>query len=72
MTELTQKQLQVLLTIQRFIDEKKYPPTLRDLSVACNGVHVSAIRCHLLALVSKGYIERDYGVSRGIRLVAGV
>lgn len=66
MADLTPRQKQVLDFIGRFIAERGYPPTLREISaeIGTRGT-VSAI-AHLEALERKGYIRRESGSSRGI------
>ena len=67
MSQLTDRQKQVLDYIQSHIDNDGYPPTVREICahLGVSGT-VSAIR-HLEALEKKGYIKRDSG-SRGIAL----
>lgn len=68
MEGLTPRQEQVLEFIIRNIDERGYPPTLREISleIGTSGT-VSAIH-HLEALERKGFIHRESGSSRGIVL----
>jgi repressor LexA len=68
MEGLTPRQEQVLEFIIRNIDERGYPPTLREISleIGTSGT-VSAIH-HLEALERKGFIRRESGSSRGIVL----
>lgn len=68
MESLTTRQQQVLDFISHCIDEKKYPPTLREIAnhLGTSG-NASAIH-HLDALERKGYLRRQSGNSRGIVL----
>jgi len=61
----------VLAAIEQYLDEHGYPPTVRELSVLCGITSTSVVSYHLWRLVAAGAIERDPGVSRGIRVVKG-
>lgn len=67
--DLTPKQNRVLQFIRESVARHNRPPTIRELGESCGGVHSSAVMCHLVALEKKGYIKRDEGVSRGIRII---
>lgn len=69
MENLTPRQQQVLDFITSCINDKGYPPTLREIAghLGTSG-NVSAIH-HLEALEKKGYLRRESGSSRGIILV---
>lgn len=69
MEKLTPRQQQVLDFITNCINDKGYPPTLREISahLGTSG-NVSALH-HLEALEKKGYIRRESGSSRGIVLI---
>lgn len=66
---LTERQHDVLRAIRTATKSHGYPPSLRELCGALGLKNVNAIKWHLIALERKGYIERDRGISRGIRLV---
>ena len=61
----------VYAAIEQYLDEHGYPPTVRELSVLCGITSTSVVSYHLWRLVAAGAIERDPGVSRGIRVVKG-
>ena len=66
--ELTAKQITVLNFIRKFIAEKGYGPTVREI---CQGVGLSSpstVQVHLNALERKGMINRDSQKSRSITL----
>jgi len=65
---LTDRQAEVLEIIRESLTDRGYPPTIREISRRL-GVHISATVGHLEALAKKGYIERDEGVTRGIRIL---
>ena len=45
------------------------PPTMREIMSGCNMHSTFTVASHLDRLVERGDIERDLGVSRGIKLV---
>ena len=61
--------LDVLKFIQVYIDQQGYPPTVREIQAATGIKTPSHVNFCLTRLSKAGYIERDKGVSRGIRLV---
>lgn len=70
MTELSGKQSQILAFLQRFIDEKDYPPSIRDIQVGCGISSTSVVDYNLRKLEDKGFIRRDREVSRGIEVLS--
>ena len=69
MTPLTPRQREVLDLIRLSVDRRGYPPTLAELRYDLGVSSTYTVTCHLEALSRKGYIERDAGVSRGIRVM---
>lgn len=68
---LTIRQREVLEAIAAFIEHNGYPPSVRDLRVVLNVSSTATVKDHLDALVRKGWIERDPGAARGIRVLKG-
>ncbi|MDC3266717.1 MAG: transcriptional repressor LexA [Gammaproteobacteria bacterium] len=68
MNELTSRQRQILLLIQRVIKDTSLPPTRAEISEELGFRSVNAAEEHLRALERKGVIELLPGTSRGIRL----
>lgn len=68
MQELTSRQQEVLLLIQRFMQETGMPPTRAEIADQLGFRSVNAAEEHLRALSRKGAIELLPGTSRGIRL----
>lgn len=66
---LTARQQFVLDTIRRFLDENRYPPTIRELMHLLSIRSPNGMMCHLTALELKGYITRKPNAARGIRIV---
>ena len=62
--KLTEKQKEVLETLEKFVLEHGYPPTIRRLGELLNIVHPSAVFKHILSLEKKGYLERKRGKVR--------
>ncbi len=69
MEELTKRQRQVLAFIAGHLDERGYPPTLREIAAHLGTSGNAGVMSHLEALERKGYIRRHEGSSRGITLV---
>ena len=68
MDDLTARQRQVLACIADHIDRNGYPPTLREIADHLGISGTLGVMKHLRALEKKGYIEKEPGSSRGIRL----
>ncbi len=69
MKSLSKQRQKVLDTIREFLDDRGYPPTVRDIVHACKMSSTSVADYHLRALEREGYINRHSGVSRGIEIV---
>ena len=70
--DLSAKQQGILDFLREFIDEKTYPPSIRDIQAGCEISSTSVVDYNLKRLEEKGYIRRDREVSRAIELtVAG-
>jgi len=68
--QLSDKQSRIINFLHEFIDEKGYPPTIRDIQRGCNISSTSVVEYNLRILEREGYIRRDREVSRGIELGA--
>ena len=55
--------------IRRNVEDKGFPPTLRELGDAFGIVSTNGIRYHLRVLTQHGYIEHEKGSRRGLRLL---
>jgi repressor LexA len=71
MKPLSPRQQKILTFIRRFIDEKEYPPSIRDIQVGCGISSTSVVDYNLKALERMGQIRRDREVSRAIELLDG-
>lgn len=65
---LTPRQAEVLLSVERFVDARGWPPSLKELAELV-GLSKSVVEEKLAALVEKGYLARDAGERRGIRIL---
>ncbi len=68
MRELTPRQREVVLLIQKVIHDTGMPPTRAEIAGALKFRSVNAAEQHLRSLERKGVIELIRGKSRGIRL----
>ena len=71
MKGLSTKQQKIIEFLRRFIREKDYPPSIRDIQEACGISSTSVVDYNLKALERMGYIHRDREVSRAIELLDG-
>src|SRR5438045_5626217 len=67
-TTLTPKQQKIYDFICQRIDDRGYPPTIRDIGKEFEIRSPNGVMCHLKALEKKGYIIRDGNSARAIRL----
>jgi repressor LexA len=65
-TELTERQLEVLRFIANEIEERGYPPTIREIGEALQIASTNGVNDHLKALERKGYLQRDPVKSRAL------
>lgn len=68
MADLTAAQLNILQCIRSYIAENGYSPSVRDICSAVGLSSPSTVHSHLTALERLGYICRDGGRNRSIRL----
>ena len=71
MSELSAKQTLIVDFIREFIEEKDYPPSIRDIQIGCGISSTSVVDYNLRRLEEKGLLRRDREVSRGIELLDG-
>ena len=69
MKKLSKKQQHIIKFIDRFIGDRGYPPTIRDIQSACKISSTSVVDYNLNILEREGYIRRHAEVSRGIELL---
>lgn len=67
--ELTDSQRDMLMFIEAFVAEKKYPPSMQEIADGLGIASRSTVFDQLMRLKRKGYIEIDGG-PRTLRVVA--
>lgn len=68
-TKLSARQESILEFIKEFMEERHYPPTVRDIQTGCNVSSTSVVDYNLHKLQNMGYLKREPEVSRGIELI---
>ena len=66
---LSDKQKRILNYIDRFLADKGYPPSIREIQGACRISSTSVVDYNLNILETRGLLERHADVSRGIKLI---
>jgi len=65
---LTERQQRLFQFIKEFMQEKGYPPTIREIKDGLEFSSTSVVDYNLKALEAHGLIDRSRRISRGIRL----
>jgi len=65
-----ERRQKILEHIARTVDERGYPPSVREIAEAVGLASTSAVHHHLIALERSGLIERGSHSSRALRLTA--
>ncbi|MBM3958128.1 MAG: repressor LexA [Gemmatimonadetes bacterium] len=71
MKKLSERQRTILDFIEKFIEDRGYPPSVRDIQQGCDISSTSVVAYNLEILKKHGHIRRDAEVSRGLELVGG-
>src|SRR4051812_45739671 len=71
MQGLTKRQEQTLDFIRSSIEDRGYPPTLREIGEHMGIRSTNGVNDHLRALERKGYLTREDMKSRALKLVEG-
>lgn len=66
---LTRRQAAIYRFLGRFVGERGYPPTVREIGEQFAIRSPNGVMCHLRALTKKGYIQHEPGKSRTITLL---
>ncbi len=69
MRKMSDKQRRMITFIERFLSDKGYPPSIRDIQAGCAISSTSVVDYNLNILESRGHIRRHADVSRGITLL---
>lgn len=67
--KLSERQRNILSFMERYIDQRGFPPTIREIGIATQIGSTSVVNYNLNKLVQAGYIERSSRASRGLRLL---
>ena len=68
MEKLTKKQEEIMTEIKKFMADKGYAPTIRELCSLCNLSSTATMFVHLKKLTEKGYIKQTASKFRTIEL----
>lgn len=68
MREITKRQKDVLEIIERFTNDKGYPPSYRDITKILNLASAAGVHKHIKALVKKGFLTKENHLSRSLRI----
>ena len=68
---LSPKQRAILEFIRDYIEERDYPPAIRDIQQGCGISSTSVVDYNLKRLEERGYLRRDREISRAIELLDG-
>ncbi len=69
MQRLTDRQRQVLDGIHEIVQQKRYPPTVREIGERLGLRSSCTVQRHLEALERKGYIKRDRTKARSVEIL---
>ena len=67
--QATKRQLEVLAWVRRYIDRHGYSPTMKEIAAGFGWSGPHPARCHLDLLEAKGYLTRQPGKARTIRVI---
>ena len=68
MNELTRQQQAVYDFVKSYIEEKSYPPTIREIGAAVGLSSTSTVHSHVKTLIDKGYLVSSPSTQRTIAL----
>jgi repressor LexA len=66
---LSAKQERIINFVTEFLQDKGYPPTIRDIAAGCGISSTSVVAYNLNKLEQAGYIRRHSDISRGIKFL---
>lgn len=72
MAMLSAREEQILQLISDQIEERGYPPSVREIGQAVGLKSTSTVHGYLSSLERKGYIRRDAAKPRAIEVIMGV
>src|SRR5438067_8450052 len=68
--KLSERQKNILKYIEEYVDERGYPPSIREIGDRVGISSTSVVDYNLRVLEREGRIRRDREVSRGLELVS--
>ncbi|WP_080874563.1 transcriptional repressor LexA [Oceanobacillus timonensis] len=71
MTKLSKRQQMIFNFIKEEVEQKGYPPSVREIAVAVGLASSSTVHGHLERLENKGFIRRDPTKPRAIEVIYG-
>lgn len=70
--KLSERQQNILLFMFDYMEDKGFPPTIREIGEATSINSTSVVNYNLNKLVDAGYLDRSDRVSRGLRIIAPI
>src|SRR5256885_15424525 len=67
--KLSDRQKNILKYIESYVDERGYPPSIREIGDRVGISSTSVVDYNLKVLERDGYLRRDREVSRGLELI---
>ncbi|HOK81018.1 MAG TPA: transcriptional repressor LexA [bacterium] len=68
MRKLTVRQSEILKFIARFMKQYGYAPSIQDIRIFFGFKSPNAVTCHIRSLINKGYLTKDFGRARALRI----
>ena len=65
---LTKKQQEIFDIIKKYIEKKKIPPTVREIGEIAGLTSTSTVQGYINILEREGFISKDKGCCRSIRI----
>ena len=69
MDELTRKQREVFVIIERFTQTTGYPPSVREVTAQMGLSSAAGVHKHIKSLVKKGYLSKEDFLSRSLKIL---
>lgn len=69
---LSQRQQNMMRFMHNYMQERGFPPSIREIGEECDIGSTSVVNYNLNKLVDAGYIQRSGKVSRGLRIVGAI
>lgn len=67
--KLTKRQQQVLNYIRKHIEDYRFPPSFRDIAEAFGISGTAGVKCHVVALQRKGYLDWSPRIARSFTII---